>query len=102
MDLEAIRSALGLLQQDAESDHAWSTLRETLANGATVDGEIAAAGAELPQVQSLLAAARTAHADRGEWHAVAALMPLEVDLCEDQHEKIALLMELGRVRQHLQ
>jgi tetratricopeptide (TPR) repeat protein len=99
MDLEAIRGALGLLQQDAESDQAWSTLRETLANGVTVDGAATSDGTELPQVQSLLAAARTAHANRGEWHAVAALMPLEADLCDDKHEKIALLMELGRVRQ---
>ncbi len=99
MDLEAIRGALGLLQQDAESDNAWSALRQTLANGATAEAEPAGDGSGLTQVRGLLAAARTAHANRGEWHAVAALMPLEVDLCDDPTEKVALLMELGRVRQ---
>lgn len=90
MDLETIRNALGRLQQDAESEQAWQSLRQALA-------EDAALGTH--EVHGILAAARSAHAARGEWHAVAALMPLEVETCVEDGERVLLLMELGRVRQ---
>ncbi len=90
MDLETIQGALGRLQQDAESEQAWESLKESLADGATEGRQ---------QVHETLAAARAAHAERGEWHAVAALMPLEVETSDDAQEQISLLMELGRVRQ---
>ncbi len=90
MDLETIQGALGRLQRDAESEQAWESLKESLAGGATEGRQ---------QVHETLAAAREAHAARGEWHAVAALMPLEVETCDGKQEQISLLMELGRVRQ---
>ncbi len=94
MDLDTVRSALGNLQQDAESEKDWSSLRDALSDAAQPTDADANG-----QVHALLAAARNAHAGRGEWHAVAALMPHEVDTCSSDEQRVALLMELGRVRQ---
>lgn len=90
MDSEKIRGALGRLQQDADSEQAWDALREVLAQVAPADH---------PEVQRVLALARRAHAGRGEWDAVAELMPLELGFADADEPRVALLMELARVRQ---
>lgn len=90
MDSETIRGALGELQQDPELPGAWSKLRAGLASAKGEDSE---------ELRKLLAAARGAHTDRGEWDAVAALLPLEVGLLENSEERVGLLMELARVLQ---
>ncbi|MEN9578671.1 MAG: hypothetical protein RJA70_1680, partial [Pseudomonadota bacterium] len=90
MDSETIRGALGELQQDPESSGAWSNLRAALAE---FDGQ------DETELRKLLAAARRAHADRGEWDAVAALLPLEMARHNDVQERVGLLMELARVQQ---
>lgn len=89
MDLDTIRKALGELQSDAESAAAWECL------GSAVEPDVAQ---REPDVLSLLAAARDAHAERGEWEAVEQLLAIEVRLSPSDEERLALLMELSRVR----
>ncbi|HEX2733423.1 MAG TPA: tetratricopeptide repeat protein [Polyangiaceae bacterium] len=90
MDAEKIRGALGRLQQDADSQQAWDSLRE-LMTGVATD--------EHPELARVLALARKAHAQRGEWDAVAELMSIELGAADENDQRVALLMELGRVRQ---
>ena len=89
MDLDTIRKALGELQSDAESVAAWESL------GSAVEPEVVE---REPDVLSLLAAARHAHAERGEWEAVEQLLALEVRLSSSDDTRVGLLMELARVR----
>ncbi len=87
MGADTIREILGRLQADSEPEELWASLAE----------EASDASAETAK---LLAAARAAHARRGEWDAVVRLLKMELSArvsAEDEHE---LLAELARVQQH--
>src|SRR5690606_19401065 len=97
MDFDTIRAALGQLQHDADSPHAWQQLASAC-DGAT---DLSAGDtANVREAVTVLGAARNAHARRGEWFAVARLIELELPLTEDDQEAIQLAMELGRVYSH--
>lgn len=93
MDFDTIRAALGELQHDAYAADAWATLSASLTLPSEVDE------AELGEASKLLAAARAAHARRGEWLAVAQLLELELSLVTGD-AAVAIGMELGRVSSH--
>jgi golgin subfamily B member 1 len=93
MDFDTIRAALGELQHDAYAADAWDRLTTSLTSPSKADG------AQLSEASKLLAAARAAHARRGEWLAVATLLELELELVNGQ-AGVALGMELGRVSSH--
>jgi tetratricopeptide (TPR) repeat protein len=88
MSAKSIKSALGLLQDDAESAHAWQELR------AELDGDTGMSAVELAQ---LLEAARRAHEARREYEAVARLLQIEVDAAQATPREVELLAELARV-----
>jgi tetratricopeptide (TPR) repeat protein len=83
MSAQSVRNALGQLQDDPDSDSAWSQL----AKAASADDE----------VRGLLAAARQAHAARREHEAVARILELEAEYAPNDDVRAALLADLARV-----
>lgn len=91
MSDEAIRRALGVLQDDADDEQAFADLRSAL--------DLAGGGPEAGRgdALALLGAARRAHAARGEWGAVADLLGLEAELARGTELEADRLEELVRV-----
>jgi len=88
MSAKSIKSALGLLQEDAESGQAWKELRTELGGDA---------GMSTDDLAHLLEAARRAHEARREYEAVAGLLQIEVDAARGTAHEGQLLGELARV-----
>jgi tetratricopeptide (TPR) repeat protein len=89
MDSQTIRSALGHLQNDPESEHAWQSLHEGV--GAP-DGDLSQ-----PDLLHLLDAARRRHGQRGEWDAVARLLEIEAAQAAGSEREVELQRERARV-----
>ncbi|MCC6215752.1 MAG: tetratricopeptide repeat protein [Polyangiaceae bacterium] len=87
MDVHAIRTALGLLQDDPDDAAAWESLR------AAVEGE----PDDLAEHLRLLGSARARHAHRGESEAVARLVEHEVAAATGTPDEARLLREQTRV-----
>src|SRR5262245_3137578 len=86
---QTIRTALGKLQVDPDSEDAWVNLREA----------IVAEEVDRNELHRLLDAARAKHRERGEWDAVASLLEVEVESAVGAPQSAApLLAELGRVQ----
>ncbi len=91
MSASTIRNALGLLQDDPDHARAYQDLRDALGSGQAI------ADMSREQLAKLLEAARTAHASRLEYDAVASLLELEVVQAQGTDREVALLLELARV-----
>jgi golgin subfamily B member 1 len=99
MSANTIRNALGILQDDPDSEHAWRELREALGftsgEGAVDPGDLGAG-----ELAELLEAARRAHEKRQEHEAVAGLLEIEAAVASGEREA-ELVAELSRVRDDL-
>jgi tetratricopeptide (TPR) repeat protein len=89
MQAQTIRTALGQLQEDPESEPGWASLGGAI--GAP-DRDI-----DTKELLHLFAAARARHAERGEWEAVARLLEHESSLAEGTEAELAILRERARV-----
>ena len=89
MSSQKIRSALGLLQDDADNETAWLELQD-----AVTAPDIGMSGEELAD---LLAAARREHEARREWQAVANLLEYEISLLHGTPQEFVRQAELARV-----
>ncbi|MCL2725127.1 MAG: tetratricopeptide repeat protein [Polyangiaceae bacterium] len=98
MSAKTIRSALGILQDEADNETAWADLRKDLGLSPE-DGSPGPAQDDLDasELAQLLRAARTAHESRREYEAVARLLEIEADLASGETQ-VELLRELARVR----
>ncbi len=89
MTASKIRSALGVLQDDPESERAWRDLADELR-------QIEAA--DLVPMMTLLEAARRAHEGKREYDAVARMLKVEIGLAKESPDREGLLTaELARV-----
>lgn len=91
MTASTIRSALGVLQDDPESEQAWRDLAAGVRQDDARQGDAGAATA------ALLDSARRAHDGRREFDAVAKLLEIEVGLAKGSDREATLLAELARV-----
>ncbi|MEO8874498.1 MAG: hypothetical protein ABI461_02835, partial [Polyangiaceae bacterium] len=91
MTASTIRSALGVLQDDPESEKAWRDLAAGVRQDDARQGEAGAATA------ALLDSARRAHEGRREFDAVARLLEIEVGLAKGADREATLVAELARV-----
>ncbi|HEY3493962.1 MAG TPA: tetratricopeptide repeat protein, partial [Polyangiaceae bacterium] len=89
MESQTIRSVLGKLQREPDSDEAWSALSENVKEP----------GGDLTQEEllRLLLAARERHAARGESEAVARLLEVAVAQAKGTPDEAELLREQARV-----
>ena len=89
MDSQTIRTVLGKLQGEPDTDASWKELKSA----------VAAPGGDLSadELQRLLAAARERHAARGEWEAVARLLDVAVEAADGTSVVVPLLREQGDV-----
>jgi tetratricopeptide (TPR) repeat protein len=89
MDSQTIRTVLGKLQGEPDTDASWTELRSA----------VAAPGGDLSaeELQRLLAAARERHAARGEWEAVARLLDVAVEAANGTSIVVPLLREQADV-----
>lgn len=88
MSAKTIKTALGLLQDDPESEEAWQELR----------GEVQRdPGMAADELRKLLEAARRAHEARREYGAVARLLDIEADAAEGTARQVELLGDLARI-----
>ncbi len=94
MSAKTIRTALGLLQDDPDSEKAWSDLRASLGMSSTESNQAENADGELTK---LMSSARRAHEMRREYDAVGRLLEMEVVLSRGKPEEATLLAELARV-----
>jgi tetratricopeptide (TPR) repeat protein len=92
MDSQTIRTALGRLQGEPDSEEAWSSLSES----------VRASGGDLSieELVHLFAAARERHASRGEWDAVARLLEVVVQAAKGTSIEAELLREQARVEKN--
>ncbi|MEO8800618.1 MAG: hypothetical protein ABI551_22200, partial [Polyangiaceae bacterium] len=89
MTASKIRSALGVLQDDPESERAWRDLADELRQIEAV---------ELVPMMTLLEAARRAHEGKHEYDAVARMLKVEIGLAKESPDREGLLTaELARV-----
>lgn len=89
MSSQKIRSALGLLQDDADNENAWLDLQDALTSP-----DVDMSGQELVQ---LLEAARREHEARREWSAVANLLEYEISLLGGSPQEVVRQAELARI-----
>jgi tetratricopeptide (TPR) repeat protein len=98
MNANMIRHALGVLQDEPDSDQAWHELRSALAVPASaLEPAKQDVEANVSSVLSLLEAARRAHAAREEHDAVAMLLEVEASLAAGE-ESVQRLRELASLR----
>lgn len=88
MTASKIRTALGVLQDDPESERAWRDLADEVRS---------ADKADLAANAAILESARRAHEGRRELDAVARLLKIEVALAKDTPREADLTAELARV-----
>ncbi|HSU38800.1 MAG TPA: hypothetical protein VLJ38_04500, partial [Polyangiaceae bacterium] len=94
MDSQTIRTVLGKLQGEPDTEASWSLLRSAVSEP----------GGDLSkdELQRLLTAARERHAARGEWEAVAQLLEIAVGAAAGTDAELGLLREQAQVqKQHL-
>jgi tetratricopeptide (TPR) repeat protein len=100
MSANTIRNVLGLLQDDPERTEAFGALRDAL--GVNAEGTGIALPKDLAgqedEIASLLEKARTAHATRREFEAVAGLLAIEVLLAKGSDREANLVALLAAVR----
>jgi tetratricopeptide (TPR) repeat protein len=91
MDSQTVRTALGKLQSEPDSEEGWTNLSESVNEP----------GGDLPREEllRLLAVARERHAARGEAEAVARLLEVAVKVSHGAAEEAELLREQARVLQ---
>ena len=89
MSSQKIRSALGLLQDDADDENAWLELQD-----AVTAPDI---GMSKQDLVDLLEAARREHEARREWVAVANLLEFEISLLQNTPQEAMRQAELARV-----
>ncbi len=89
MDSQTIRTALGRLQSEPDSDDAWAALSDSVRDAG---GDLS-----LDELLRLFERARQRHAARGEWDAVARLLEVAVRVAENQPGETELLREHARV-----
>ncbi len=89
MDSQTIRTALGRLQSDPDSEEAWRSLRESvLEPGGDLDSE---------QLVRLLEAAAGAHRGRGEWEAVSQIFEILSRAVAGTSGELAVVVEHARI-----
>ena len=89
MSSQKIRTALGLLQDDADNENAWLDLQDAI-----TAPDVGMSSEELIE---LLDAARREHEARREWHAVANLLEYALSLLGNAPQAGVLQAELARV-----
>ncbi|MCU0691106.1 MAG: tetratricopeptide repeat protein, partial [Polyangiaceae bacterium] len=89
MSPQKIRSALGLLQDDADNETAWLALRDALTAPDV--------GMSVEELVDLLEAARREHEARREWEAVASLLELEISLMHGAPQEAVRQADLARI-----
>src|SRR5262245_24760402 len=110
MNAQAIRNALGALQNDPEDEGAWQELQALVKGGAEQKASIPSAGEksegghsfgngamDASQLTQLLQAARRAHQQRREHEAVARLLHLEIERATGSPGEKDLVEELARL-----
>lgn len=95
MTASTIRSALGVLQDDPESERAWRDLAAAVRQDDARQG----ANSKDPgaETAALLESARRAHEGRREYDAVAKLLEIEVAFSKGADREATLVAELARV-----
>jgi len=89
MDSQTIRTVLGKLQGEPDTEASWSALRSAVKeSGGDLSGE---------ELQRLLVAARERHAARGEWEAVAQLLDIAVAAAAGTPAELGVLREQAQV-----
>ena len=89
MSSQNIRTALGLLQDDADNEDAWLELQDAITAPDV--------GMSNDELVDLLAAARKEHETRREWHAVATLLEYEIAQIQGSPQEAQRQAELARV-----
>ncbi|HTQ07025.1 MAG TPA: tetratricopeptide repeat protein [Polyangiaceae bacterium] len=89
MDSQTIRTVLGKLQGEPDTEASWSALRSAVKQDG---GDLSS-----DELQRLLVAARERHAARGEWEAVAQLLDIAVATAAGGPGEIAVLREQAEV-----
>src|ERR1051325_2472286 len=89
MDSQTIRTVLGKLQGEPDTDESWAARKAAVSQS---DGDLGP-----DELQRLLAAARERHAQRGEWEAVARLLDIAVLAAAGTPAEADVLREHARV-----
>src|SRR5689334_19224818 len=89
MDSQKIRTVLGKLQGEPDTDESWAALKSAVSES---DGDLAS-----DELLRLLAAARERHAARGEWEAVARLLDIAVVAAAGTPAELEAVREQARV-----
>src|SRR4051794_35351158 len=88
MDSQTIRTALGTLQAIPDSEQAWATLRQAVAEPG---GDLTS-----DELVRLLLAARFKHVERGEWNAVADLLEVAAKAAEGAPREAEIVLALAK------
>ena len=89
MSSQKIRTALGLLQDDADNENAWLDLQDAMTAPDV--------GMSAQELVDLLEAARREHEARREWTAVANLLEFEISMVRGTPQEVLRQAELARV-----
>jgi tetratricopeptide (TPR) repeat protein len=89
MDSQTIRSVLGKLQGEPDTEASWSLLTSAVSEAS---GDLSK-----EELQRLLSAARERHAARGEWEAVARLLEIAVGAAAGTDAELPILREQAEV-----
>ncbi len=89
MSSQKIRTALGLLQDDADNENAWLDLQDAMTAPDV--------GMSVQELAELLEAARREHETRREWPAVANLLEFEISLVRATPQEAMRQAELARI-----
>jgi tetratricopeptide (TPR) repeat protein len=89
MDSQTIRSVLGKLQGEPDTEASWSLLESAVRESS---GDLSK-----DDLQRLLSAARERHAARGEWQAVAHLLEIAVGAAAGTDAELPILREQAEV-----
>src|SRR5260221_1133220 len=98
MSAKNIRNALGLLQDDPDSDNAWQELRSAIGVDSLRErGELGDVGMPAEEVAKMLEKARRAPETRREFDAVAGLLEIEMMLAKGTPREVDLAASRARV-----
>src|SRR5438067_186921 len=98
MSAKNIRNALGLLQDDPDSEKAWEELRNAIGVDALRDrGTLGDVDMTSDELAKLLERARRAHEARREYDAVAGLLEIEALLAKGTPHEVEFVAALARV-----
>ena len=95
MSAQTIRNALGVLQEDPDSEQAWTDLGATFGNAQALSDLSPEISRE--DLGSLLEAARRAHELRREYEAVSRLLQWEVEVAKGTDREAPLVAEQARI-----